>query len=351
MLLIKDTWEDALKKIGKVDAIITSVGTSTGREYRESTFKKLDKPAVEKAKDAGIDVILATGWHDEKALEVAERENVNKVLAEGGFMEYSKTKEGQWMERRNISSEQERFVDKVAGIAYKKIIREIDKPVLFLQPDKVCHCPYVNPPRDVVESDLVLLMEKPDIERVDSVNIDASNYDIGRYFKQLAQKLNFNPIYVRLEGNVIKPEPISLEEAEEIINENPVRYEVLKSILDEVYKEAGKEAEVNGIPVKMPDLPLHDDNSFDILPYPKGFAVLNYVQDNGYKRVMLIEKGSGHESDMNRFFERAPGIYAVAFSPEGKEVYGAHKVPVPREELFATVVGAHLFLLYFKNNF
>ncbi len=341
MLLRKDTWETALKKIGKVDAIITSVGTSTGPEYRKSTFKKLDRPVVERARDAGMDVVLATGWHEEKALEVAEREGVDTVLAEGGFMEYRK-KEGQWIKRKNISDEQERFVDEAAGIAYKKIVHKIDNPVFFLQSDKVCHCPYVNPPWGVVENDLKLLMGKLKIERMDSINIDASNHDIGRYFKQLAQQLNFNPIYIRLDGNVMKPELISLEEAKEIINENPVSYEMLKSILDEVYEEIGKEVEMNGIPVKMPDLPSHNDNSFDILPWPKGLAVLNYVQDKGYKRILLIEKGSGHEDKMNRFFEGAQDIYAVAFSPNGEEVYGAHEVPVLREKLFATVVGAYI---------
>ncbi len=342
MLIKAENWEAALEKLGKPDIIITSVGTSTGEEYRKSYFVKKDRPVVEKLKEKGIEVILATGWHGDKAKEVANRENVDIVLAEGGAIEYRKNENGEWEENIVISKEEIDKLDEVAGMIYKDLLTKLKEEgkeiVLFLQPDKVCYCPYVNPdPKEVIDNDLVSLRGNPEIsqEEIKKLDLNSNDYkEIGRYFKDLAQKLNFTPIRVTMdENNQLYAEILNIDKAKEIIEKNKLSNKELEDILNEIIKQ-------NRIKEKYPhiEIPLHDDNSFDILPYPKGKMTYEYVVENKeYKKVVLIEKGSGHENEMNEIFEESDKVYAAAFCPEDKNVYGAHKVPVRREELFETV--------------
>ena len=120
--------------------------------------------------------------------------------------------------------------------------------------------------------------------------------------------------------------------------QNPITSKELETISADALKSMTRTINVYGIQEESPNFAVHDDNSIDIFPFSKGLAVLNYVIVNyvskpSYKdrqiRVILQEKGSGHESRMNRVFDKNDKVIALAVCPDGLKQYPEGAIQVP----------------------
>lgn len=362
-LIIKDLWEDALAELGKPDAIITPIGTSAAPDFQTPSFEKA-RSVTEELYEKSILTTLFTGWHPAKAKEVAERQGIDNIFCEAGCVRGKKVA-GKWNMKSSVYSEYASLMDEGAGKVFKAVVEDAGKAKLAmniqpdmvslnLQPNAVAYCIYVNPPRKVFENDLSKIIKfqedksGPSKIREAEIPLYLDDEVIGQTIRDLSRLFNFQPVEARKDKEKIYLKQITQKKAIEIAEKNKISPDYIDEISKEAVKGMQKFINLHGIREVSPHIVSHDDNCVDVFPMSKGLAVLDAAVDTGYKNVILIEKGSGHESWMNKVFNTYGGIKAVALCPSDLENKPDYSIPVPntkRDNLYRTV-GSRLLTAY-----